>query len=117
MLQKVESEEAVSFWQDVDPNAIAGLDEFQKKAILEAVKKRNNNAHKSDIRLSAFGYFLVILFGKERRSRERLKEERNKRPVVTRNNLVMISVLWGGLIFALYNLTPHAVHFVLKLIL
>lgn len=117
MLQKVESNEAVSFWQDVDPNAMAGLNEFQKNAILDAVKKRSETTHASDIRLSAFGFFLVILFGRERRSRERLKEERSRRPVFARKNIVMISILWGCVLFALYNLTPFLVHLVLTTIL
>ncbi|MDN3721611.1 hypothetical protein QW131_26710 [Roseibium salinum] len=79
MLKRVETEEAVAFWKDIDPAATEGLSDFQREAIFEVVKQRGSDQHKADVRLSAFGYFLVILFGKERRNRDRLKDERRKK--------------------------------------
>jgi hypothetical protein len=110
-------DDANTFWKEVDPDVVTNLNEFQKDAILDAVRRRGNNQHTADIRLSLFGYFLVVLFGKERRSRDRLKDERDKRPVLTFNNLVLIAVLWGSLIYTLYSLLPHAVEFLLRLFL
>ncbi|WP_428651637.1 hypothetical protein [Roseibium sp.] len=117
MLKQAESEETIAFWNNVDPDATADLSEFQKDAIFEAVRRRATEGHKADIRLSAFGYFFVVLFGKERRSKTRLKDERRRRPVVTFNNILMIVILWGSLIFTLYSLLPYAVKGILNLIL
>ncbi len=117
MLKQAESDETIAFWNNVDPSVTKDLNEFQKDAIFEAVRRRSADAHSADVRLSAFGYFLVVLFGKERRSKDRLREERRRRPVVTTNNLVMIIVLWGSLLFTLYSLLPYAVRGILSLLL
>ncbi|MBO6509458.1 MAG: hypothetical protein JJ979_13460 [Roseibium sp.] len=117
MYNQAGSQETMSFWQDVDPSVTGKLDDLQKSAIMDAVKRRSNDQHKADIRLSLFGYFLVVLFGRERRSNQRLKEERRKRPVVTLNNLLVLGVLWGSVIYTLYSLLPRLLEFVLRLIL
>ncbi|CTQ54510.1 hypothetical protein LP7551_03043 [Roseibium album] len=117
MLRQAKSEETASFWNDVDPSVTGDLNDQQKTAINDAVSRRSNDRHAADIRLSAFGYFLVVLCGKERRNTQRLKQERQNRPVVTFNNLLMLAVLWGSVIFTLYSLLPLAMKFILKLIL
>ncbi|MHA1554461.1 MAG: hypothetical protein ACTSU0_08640 [Alphaproteobacteria bacterium] len=109
--------ETVAFWEDVDPSVTVGLNDFQKDAIVEAVNRRGSDSHAADIRLSAFGYFLVVLFGRERRDRQRLKDERHRRPVFTIKNLAMILVLWGSVIYTIYSLLPHAVRLLLELFL
>lgn len=117
MLEQAESEETLAFWNDVDPNVVHDLNSHQKDAILKAVRRRGNEQHTADIRLSLFGYFLVVLFGRERRSQDRLKRERVRRPVITFNNLMLIAVLWGSLIYTLYSLLPLAIEALLKLFL
>lgn len=117
MLNQAETEDSHPFWNDVDPKVVTDLNTHQKDAIITAVRRRGNERHAADIRLSLFGFFLVILFGRERRSPDRLKRERERRPVVTFNNLLLIVVLWGSLIYTLYSLLPHAIEFLLKLFL
>ncbi len=117
MLKQADTAELNAFWSDVDPTVSVDLNEFQKDAIFDAVRRRGSERHSADVRLSAFGYFLVVLFGRERRGRDRLRDERRRRPVLTFNNLVMIVVLWGSLIFTLYSLLPHAISMLLKLVL
>lgn len=117
MLKQVQSEDTLAFWKDVDPDVVTDLSPRQKDAILEAVQRRGDGAHAADIRLSGFGYFLVVLFGRERRNSERLKRERRRRPVITFNNLLVIMVLWGSVIYTLYSLLPLAVELLLRLFL
>jgi hypothetical protein len=117
MLKQAETDETMTFWNDVDPSVVTDLNTHQKDAILDAVRRRGNQRHAADIRLSLFGFFLVVLFGRERRSPDRLKSERARRPVITFNNLLLIAVLWGSLIYTLYSLLPHAIEFLLNLFL
>ncbi|ASP35665.1 hypothetical protein [Labrenzia sp. VG12] len=116
MLKQPDIEETTGFWNDVDPEVVVDLNNYQKDAILDAVRRRGNHQHAADIRLSLFGYFLVVLFGRERRSSDRLKRERARRPVMTFNNLLLIAVLWGSLIYTLYSLLPRAIEAILKLL-
>ncbi|MCK7616083.1 hypothetical protein [Roseibium sediminicola] len=117
MQNQAETEDTRAFWNDVDPKVVTDLNAQQKQAIYVAVQRRGNARHAADIRLSLFGYFLVVLFGRERRSQNRLKNERTRRPVVTFNNLLLIAVLWGSLIYTLYSLLPHAIKGLLSLFL
>lgn len=117
MLNQADTEETHPFWNDVDPKVVTDLNAHQKDAILTAVRRRGNEQHAADIRLSLFGFFLVVLFGRERRSPGRLKSERERRPVLTFNNLLLIAVLWGSLIYTLYSLLPHALEFLLTMFL
>ncbi len=117
MLKQAEMAETGAFWKDVGPSVTAGLNDFQKNAILEAVNRRDSDSHAADVRLSLFGYFLIVLFGRERRGNQRLKDERRRRPVFTIKNLPMILVLWGSVIYTLYSLLPHTVGLLLELFL
>jgi hypothetical protein len=117
MLRQAKSEEDVSYWKEEDPNATGDLNDQQKTENKETFQQRGFDQHAADIRLSAFGYFLVILGGKERRNNQRLKQERQNRPVITFNNLLMLAILWGSVIFTLYSLLPLAMKSILKLVL
>jgi hypothetical protein len=117
MLRQAKTEETASLWNDVDPSVTGNLNDQQKTVDNDTAQQRSFDQHAADIRLSAFGYFLVILGGKERRNNQRLKQERRSRPVVTLNNVLMLAVLWGSVIYTLYSLLPHAIGAILKLIL
>jgi len=43
--------------------------------------------------------------------------EHQRRPVLTFNNLLLIAVLWGSLIYTLYSLLPIAIKALLSLFL
>ncbi len=117
MLKQAQMAETGAFWKDVGPGVTASLNDFQKNAILEAVNRRGSDSHAADVRLSAFGYFLVVLYGRERRGNQRLKDERRRRPIFTIKNLLMILVLWGSVIYTIYSLLPHMVGSLLELFL
>jgi hypothetical protein len=91
------------FWSAVGNDVYDSLDGSQRTAIEKAAKTRLSQGIRSDIRLSFGKYFLVILFGRERRSRERLAAERANRPVFALRNLPVIFVLWGSFLFTLYS--------------
>jgi hypothetical protein len=92
------------FWKHVGGDVYRKLSEDERDAILRAARHGKDDQVNSDIRLSFGRYFLVVLFGRERRSRERLNEERAKRPVFTARNLPVLFVLWGSVVYALYSL-------------
>jgi len=64
---------------------------------------------KADIRLSLAGYYLVIFFGKEKRSTERLSKERQEHPVLTYNNAPILAFVWLSVVFTLYSITAVGV--------
>lgn len=92
------------FWKAVGNGVYDRLDEEQRQAIVRAARRGSDESIKSDIRLSFGKYFLVILFGRERRSRARLNEERAKRPVFVARNLPVLLFLWGSVLYTLYSL-------------
>ena len=55
------------------------------------VSVKNDNA---DIRLSFGLFYLVIMFGKEKRSEERLARDRKKYPLFTQANIRAIIFTW-----------------------
>lgn len=103
MLKPAGAAELEPFWNDVDPDVAEALDPLQKEEIQAAIKRRATGAHVSDVRLSFFGYFLVVLFGRERRSKERRESERANRPVFTVRNLPLIVLVWGSLIYTAFS--------------
>ena len=63
-------------------------------------------AHKGggEIRLS-FGLFYVVLrWGQERRSADRLEAERKKYPVLTATHAPVLAALWGAIFLCAYYL-------------
>lgn len=56
---------------------------------------------KGEIRLS-FGYFyVVLLWGKERRSMARFREDRKRYPVVTAANMPVLILVWSLIFMAM----------------
>ena len=103
MLTRVTTSEMEPFWNDVNPTVVTSLTDFQKDEILAAVSRRASANYPADVRLSLFGYFLVIIFGRERRSDDRLETERHKRPVFTLRNLPLIAILWGSVVYTAFS--------------
>ena len=93
-----------AFWTSVDPEVRNDLSDEQKDAIWTAVNRRSEEEFPADVRLSLGGYFLVVLFGRERRATERLAEERRRRPVFTSRNLPLIVIMWGSVLYTGYSL-------------
>ena len=98
------------FWRAVGADVYDALSETQRKSVFRAARWNSGDHIRSDVRLSFGRYFLVLLFGKERRSRERLAEERVKRPVFVAKNLPLILFLWGSILYTLYSLVGLALY-------
>lgn len=103
MLTQTGAADLEPFWDDVDKRVVDTLDPFQKQEILSAVYRRASENYPADVRLSLFGHFLVVIFGRERRSNQRLDSERAKRPVFTLRNLPLIFLLWGSVVYTAFS--------------
>lgn len=92
------------FWSDVGHEIYDSLTQNQRSAIETAAEARVAEGIRSDVRLSFGRWFLVVLFGRERRGVERLKQDRENRPVIVYRNLPIIILLWGSVVFTAYSL-------------
>ncbi len=116
-MKQATTADASEFWNDVDPTVTANLNDAQKNAIEHAVVRRNSDHHSSDIRLSAFGYYLVLILGKEMRDGNRLVDERNRRPVFTAKNLPLLLIIWGSVIYTFVSVIPATIKPVMQFFL
>lgn len=85
------------FWNNFDQRTAASLSGDQKAEINRAleIEQSDREAYaKADIRLSLGWYYLVIFFGRERRSAERLAADRKKHPVLTSANAPVLILMW-----------------------
>lgn len=90
------------FWGYMPEELTSELSADQRIAINDAIVRANPVHPGPDIRLSFGPFFLRVLAGRERRSRERLIDERRKHPVFTRRNLPLLGITWGISIAAVY---------------
>jgi hypothetical protein len=67
---------------------------------VDARNATESQPRKGEIRLS-FGYFyVVLLWGKERRSMARFREDRKRYPVVTAANMPVLILVWSMIFMA-----------------
>ena len=94
------------------PSDIAeGLSEAQRGGVIEAANRLGKSRHPADIRISIpffkRRYYLVFLAGEERRDKHRRLAERQRYPLGTVGNLLLLSLLGvcstfvGGFLFTL----------------
>lgn len=93
------TENEEGFWKGLDPDVTSALSEDQKTAISQAVGNREAKGPPIDIRLSFGTFFLVLMVGRERRSKKRLENDRRSRPVFTVTNLPAIICIWIALVY------------------
>ena len=93
------------FWSDVDPQVKGSLTDAQKHAISGAVKRKASQGIPADIRLSFAGFFLVLIYGKERRDGTRRRAEQRQKPLLTVRNLPVICVLLGSIAYTTLSLS------------
>lgn len=105
------------FWNEVNGEFTESLDEKARAVIDNALAQRSDkavadtkNTNGSDIRLSFLSHYLVIKFGREKRGKERLVVEREKHPVMTRENVMTLTVTWLIAMAGMYTLTSAAVY-------
>ena len=92
------------FWTGMDADIAASLSNDQKLAIANAINKTDAKDRPADIRLSVFGYFVVLIVGKEHRAPERIKADRELYPVVTARNLPLLLGIWASLTYATWGI-------------
>ena len=80
--------------ENLPPSLREGFSSEQRAALREAADRCNWGGHATDIRLSipliSKRYYLVLLAGEERRNRDRLRREREERPVATLGNVAFL---------------------------
>lgn len=79
-------------------NSVSG-----KAAALEQEQQESDRKNQvGEIRLSFIWYFVVIKWGRERRSAERIQHERELHPVLKRAHVPILATMWAILFFAAY---------------
>lgn len=93
------------FWNRISSPILDSLSDEQRAAIEMALSqpKEQNGLPDSDIRLSFGWYYLVIRWGREKRSFKRLREERKKWQVLTLANMPVLLVFWMSILIAAYT--------------
>ena len=104
------SENSVWFWRTIGPDVERMFTPEQKDAINSAVEKSAADALPTDIRFTIGGYFFRVIAGKERRNPERLKEEAEKYPVLTKNNMPMLLAIWVGIMCTLFYMLEFGIY-------
>lgn len=83
----------VRFWGDFDPVLGQTLSSEQRSEIERVLLLSSPAARPSrigDLRLSFYFFFIRILWGREKRSSERLKQESAMHPAITKRNVPAI---------------------------
>ena len=68
-------------WREVSEEIAETLTPTQKEAIEAAISRSTADSQPADLRFTIGGYFIRIMAGKERRSRDRVKKEQQENPV------------------------------------
>ncbi len=92
-------------WSDVDPQVKGSLTDAQMHAISDAVERNASHDNPADIRISFAGFFVVLMFGRERRDGRRRKAKRCHKPLLTVRNLAVISILFGSIGYTTLSLS------------
>ncbi len=85
--------EPVSFFLS-DGAAVAKGETPQENAVKDAAAQPARVSRPADLRLHLGPFFLRIIVGKERRSPDRLRQDRTENPAFTLRNLPLIVVIW-----------------------
>jgi hypothetical protein len=85
-----------NFFADIPPELGHGFSDEQLNAVKQAFGARSWGSHPVDIRMSSpiplLRFYLVLLAGRERRSRERLRSQKNMYPLWTPANIIAIAI-------------------------
>lgn len=92
------------FWTGMDADIAETLSDDQRLAIARAIRKNDSTGRPADIRFSLFGYFFVLISGKERRAPERIRSDSLEHPVVTVRNLPLLIGVWAALTYATWGI-------------
>lgn len=90
------------FWSEFKAEVAGSLSPAQRgeieRALQEAsaVEEPNGSNGLSDLRLSFKWFFVRLIWGPEKRSRDRIKKELEQHPPMARQNLPMLASLFAG---------------------
>lgn len=107
------------FWQEFNAEVAQTLSDEQRGEIERALgaTSRPGNSDLGDLRLSFKWFFLRLVFGPEKRSPERIKQEQKMHPAMSARNVPMLASVVAGYVafwaLMLVILTAAFVYFVL----
>lgn len=85
-----------NFFADIPPEMGNTFSDDQLNAVKQAFGARSWGSHPVDIRYSTpipfLRFYLVLLAGRERRSRQRLRSQKNMYPLWTPGNIIAIAI-------------------------
>ena len=91
------------FWNSLEPKTRKSLSLAQREEISQALARANpEKGNYSDVRFSIAGRFLVLLWGKERRSAQRLKTEATVHPILAPKNLPILAAIASTIVSICY---------------
>jgi hypothetical protein len=105
------SVQADRFWRDFNPDLARALSPDQRGEI-DRVLGANTPPQPSnvgDLRLSFYFFFIRILWGREKRSHERIRREQSLNPVMSRKNAPMLASIFAGYFAVWYLLLAVSV--------
>ena len=88
------------FWNEFSTDVSGTLSEEQRDEINRALEQsstnEDGNSDLSDLRLSFKWFFVRLVWGPEKRNRDRIKREQELHPPLARRNLPMLASLFAG---------------------
>ncbi len=86
------------FWQEFSTDVAQTLSDEQRGEIERALgaTSRSGNSDLGDLRLSFKWFFLRFVFGPEKRSAERIKQEQEMHPAMSPRNVPMLASVVAG---------------------
>lgn len=86
------------FLSALDPNFVDQLSDDDKQAINDAFGRAFPVTTAMDVRLSFRWFFMRLIVGRERRSAQRRRADRQQFPALTARNLPLVILLWSTMI-------------------
>ena len=86
------------FWNEFKADVAGTLSDAQKQEIERVLSTSSTpvNEQLSDLRLSFKWFFVRLVWGPEKRSPERVRQEQAANPAMARRNLPMLASLFAG---------------------
>lgn len=91
------------FWNALEPETGNILSPAQQAHISQALEQANPvTGNISDVRFSLAGHFMVFLWGRERRSGQRLQADAVSHPILAAKNLPVLAAIAGTIVSICY---------------
>ncbi len=91
------------FWSSLEPRTRKSLSLAQREEISQALERANpSKGSFSDVRFTIAGHFLVLLWGREQRSSQRLNKEATVHPVLAPKNLPILAAIASTIVSICY---------------